>query len=340
MTPRERLARRLAGEPVDRPPNLNILMAYAARRLGVSYAEYCRDHRRLVEAHLLCNEAFGIDLLSTMSDPLREASDLGARIEFPPEGNPLCVELPVKTAADLGRLRRVAPADGPRMADRLRAIEDYRRAAGDHWPILGWVEGPLAEAADLHGVSETMVDLQVDPEFVKDLMAFCREVVIDFARAQIAAGAEVVGMGDAVASLIGPEVYAELVLPEERAVVDAVHAAGARVKLHICGNTTHLLDLIGETGADIIDVDWMVDMGQAVQVIGPRAAVCGNFDPVTVALQGTPAAVRAAVHACVAAGDARTCIAAGCEIPRETPEANLRAVDEALREVGATAARG
>jgi uroporphyrinogen decarboxylase len=87
---------------------------------------------------------------------------------------------------------------------------------------------------------------------------------------------------------------------------------------------------MAETGADIIDLDWMVDMARAAEVFGPRQSVCGNQDPVTVMLQGTPEAVRQATLACMHAGGPRSISAAGCEIPDGTPPANLLAQAEAL----------
>jgi uroporphyrinogen decarboxylase len=85
-----------------------------------------------------------------------------------------------------------------------------------------------------------------------------------------------------------------------------------------------------DSGADIIDIDWMVDIKQAADVFGDQAALCGNFDPVSVMLQGTPEEVTTAVIACQAFGGERYFSAAGCEIPIRTPGENLRAQADAL----------
>jgi len=88
------------------------------------------------------------------------------------------------------------------------------------------------------------------------------------------------------------------------------------------------------SGADIIDVDWMVDMGQAAAIFGDRVAICGNQDPVAVMLNGRPEDVRRVTQACMIAGGARSISAAGCEIPLGTPHANLLAQVAALAELG------
>jgi uroporphyrinogen decarboxylase len=78
----------------------------------------------------------------------------------------------------------------------------------------------------------------------------------------------------------------------------------------------------------------MVDFGNAVRKLGKHTCVNGNFDPVGILLQGTPQSVKEAVWYCLRTGDERTFISAGCEVPKNTPQANLMAVDEALREYG------
>jgi uroporphyrinogen decarboxylase len=331
MTPRERLFRRLNAEPVDRIPNLNIVMTFAARAIGVPYSRYVRDHRALVEGNLAVCERFGIDLLSAISDPYRETADLGAAVLFPQDDVPKCVDPLIKDYTDIQKISVKDPSQGPRMSDRLSAVELLRREAGDRYPVMGWVEGAFAEANDLRGMSELMTDLYEAPAFVEELLELCLQQAVAFATAQVRAGADIIGIGDAAASLVSPRTYESLVLGYEQRLINAIHAAGAKVKLHICGNTSKLLPAMAQTGADIIDVDWMVDFAEAVRAM-PHAAVCGNFDPVAVLLRGTQEQVRTAVARCAAAGNTRTMIAAGCEVPRDTPEANLLAVAEALKQ--------
>jgi MtaA/CmuA family methyltransferase len=220
------------------------------------------------------------------------------------------------------------------MGDRVAAVQEFRRQAGGKVPIMGWVEGALAEAADLRGVGALLVDLYDRPEWVRDLLDMCVEVEIAFARAQVRAGADIIGLGDAIASQVAPKMYRLYALPYEQRIFGAVHEMGALARLHICGNTTRILADMVQSGADIIDIDWMVDMRSAVAVFGDRAAVCGNFDPVAVMLNGTPEQVHDAVTSNGVDGGVRWISAAGCEIPDRTPHANL------LAQVHALAGRG
>jgi MtaA/CmuA family methyltransferase len=237
---------------------------------------------------------------------------------------------------DLKKLKPIRPEQGRRMSDRVEAIRTFRQQVGGEVPIMGWVEGALAEAADLRGVGTLLLDLVDRPEWVGDLLEICVQVEIDFARAQVEAGADIIGLGDSIASQISPRMVQQFALPYEQRIFAAVHEMGAWGRLHICGNITHILDLAASSGADILDPDWMVDLGRAAETVGDRAVLCGNMDPVAVLLHGTPELVSERVFDCARTGGRRWICAAGCEVPDGTPHANLLAQARTLREIGST----
>jgi len=333
MKPLERVRRRLRGEKVDRPPNFDIYMQRAAHHAGRPLSRYYLDHRVLVEANLLVLEAFDLDIVQAISDPYREASDLGLEVEWPEDGLPVRRAIRLREPEDAARLDLVAPEDGPRMSDRIEAVRLLRKTVGDDVPVMGWVEGAFALASVLRGDTNVLLDIHDRPDWLEDLLDRLVEVGVAFARAQVAAGAHVIGLGDSMGSLVSPRHYRELVLPYEQRVFAAVKEAGAIPRLHVCGDTSRLLADMARSGAAIVDLDWMVDLGRAVEVFGPGGpAPCGNFDPVAVMLRGTPAQVEDAVRLCAAAGGPRHFSAAGCEVPDGTPEANLLAHARALRD--------
>jgi uroporphyrinogen decarboxylase len=335
VKPLERVRRRLHGEPVDRPPNFDIFMQRAAHHMGRPLSRYYLDHRVLAEANLAVLEAFDLDIVQAISDPYREASDLGLEVEWPEDSLPVRRAIRLQTPEDAGRLRLVAPQDGRRMSDRLAAVCLLRERVGDDVAVMGWVEGAFALASVLRGDTNLLLDIHDRPEWLKELLDRLVEVGVAFARAQVAAGAHVIGLGDSMGSLVSPKQYREFVLPYEQQVFAAVAEAGAIPRLHICGDTNHLLADMARSGAAIVDLDWMVDLARAASVFGPTGpAPCGNFDPVSVMLQGTPDDVASAVRACAAAGGPRLFSAAGCEVPDGTPDSNLLAHARALRELG------
>jgi MtaA/CmuA family methyltransferase len=318
------------------------MMTFAAHHIGQPLSRYYLDYRVLARANLAVLEAFDLDIVQAISDPYREGHDFGVAVEFPEDGLPMKKRSVLLEPDDLGKLKPPDPTTGPRMSDRLEAVRLMREQVGGEVPVMGWVEGALAEAAVLRGDSALLVDLYDRPEWVHELLEICTEVEIAFARAQIEAGADVIGLGDAIASQVSPSMYARFALPYEQRIFGAVHEMGALTRLHICGDTTHILVPMAESGADIIDLDWMVDLGQAVEVFGDLPArgtgegpvICGNFDPVVVMLQGTPEEVYQATHDCLDNGGSRLFSGAGCEIPDGTPHKNLLAQARALREYG------
>ncbi len=332
MDSHERVSARLRGESVDRPPNFDIMMTFAAHYIGQPLRRYYLDYRVLCDANLAVQEAFSLDIVQAISDPYRETADFGAEIIFPEDGLPVSAQPLLAEPGDLAKLRPPDPASGRRMSDRLAAVQRLRARVGGKVPVMGWVEGGLAEAADLRGAGTLLTDLYERPEWVGELLELCAQVEIAFARAQVAAGADIIGLGDAIASQISPAMYRQYALPYEQRIFAAVHEMGALARLHICGDTTRIVPAMAESGADIVDVDWMVDFARAAELCGERIAVCGNFNPVAVMLQGTPDEVRVAVTRCLRAGGPRAISAAGCEIPDGTPPANLLAQAQALRD--------
>lgn len=332
MNSLQRVQNLIAGEPVDRVPNFDIFMTRAAHHIHSPLSKYYLDHRVLCEANLAVLKEFDLDIVQAISDPYREAADMGLEVEFPTDNLPLNKKPLIKEPDDLYKIRFPVKGFGARMTDRLDGIRLMREQVGDEVPVMGWVEGALAEAADLRGITNIMKDFKQRSAWLKELLEKCVEVEIAFACAQIDAGAHIIGLGDAVASLISPTMYREFALPYEQRIFEAIKAKGAIPRLHICGNTTHLLKDMAQSGAQIVDVDSMVDMRQATQALD-GLAVCGNINPVSVFLQGDPDKVRDAVFANAAAGYPRWISAGGCEIPDETPAENIHAQRQALRDL-------
>jgi MtaA/CmuA family methyltransferase len=332
MNAYERFYQRLQGNPVDRAPNFNIFMAYGAKHIQKPLRDYYLDHRVLVKANLAMCEHYEVDIVQAISDPYREAADFGLQVEFPENGLPISRTPLLLEPSDLKQLIRPVPTQGKRMSDRLEAVQLFRQKVGGEIPIMGWVEGALAEAADLRGVSNLLEDLILRPEWVEELLEICVQVEIEFARAQVQAGADIIGLGDAIASQISPRMYRRFALPYEQRIFAAVHELGALARLHICGNTSRIVPDMVVSGADIIDLDWMVDMAAATTAFGEQISFCGNMDPVAVMLQGTPQQVYQATQQCLLAGGVRGISAAGCEIPVGTPPENLHAQTRAIRD--------
>jgi MtaA/CmuA family methyltransferase len=325
VTPKERIHAILEADPYDRPAVTPIFMAWAAHYVRHSYRDYYLDGDVLVKAQLAVSRAFNLDQISAISDPWREASAYGVEFEYPEEGVGKPKDILIKSDSDISKLKTLDVESCERMQQRIDSVTKMAAEVGDTHSVLGWVEGPLAEYADLRGVENAMMDLIDRPDmFLKAAETIVQNAAV-FSLAQIRAGADTIGMGDAAASLVGPELYVKYVLPLEKQIIDAVHEAGAFMKMHICGNIINIIEHIPKSGADVIDVDWMVPLERARQLAGPDVVLCGNLDPSAVLLQGSPEDVAQAARNCTEAGGEKFFLMPGCEVPPGTPEANIRA---------------
>lgn len=309
-----------------------LLMHFAASYAGKTYAEFASDYKALVESNLRCLYDFDIDAVGLISDPYRETSAFGAEVTFPDEAVPKCHDIIIQTIDDIKALKNPDVYKAERTMDRIKAAELLSREVGSEVPIIGWVEGPLAEACDLAGVNEILLYLMMNPDFVSALTDKTLQTAKDFAKAQIEAGCDVIGVGDAICSQIDQISYQTFVKEKHAELFDFIHNLGAKVKLHICGNITHLLPNIRETKPDIVDIDHMVDMDEAYNILGNRIIRCGNLDPVSVIQQKSVEDVSQYVKSLCEKENGRPFIlSGGCEISVQTPIENMKALREVSR---------
>jgi MtaA/CmuA family methyltransferase len=325
MTSKERIYAVMEGLPVDRVPVTPIFMAWAAHHIGRCYRDYYLNGDVLVESQLTMARDFHIDQVSAISDPWREASGYGMEFNYPEDGVGKPKAILLKSPEDIAKLEIIDIDQAERMKQRIESIEKMAVAVGSTHSVLGWVEGPMAEYVDLRGMENAMMDLMDRPEIFQQAAEIIIENAVNFARAQVEVGADMIGVGDAAASLVGPQLYAELVLPWQQTLFAAIHDAGATVKLHICGNINNIIADMAKSGADIIDADWMVPLDEARKAVGENIVLCGNFDPTAVLLQGTPEQITAAAMECIAKGGEKFILMPGCEVPPGTTVENLQA---------------
>jgi MtaA/CmuA family methyltransferase len=304
-------------------------MQFAAEYIGSNYGQFASDFNVLVEANLRCMDDFGLDMLGLISDPYRETSAFGAGIQFIPTGVPRCLNLIVNSMDDIINLKNPDVYKAKRTLDRIKAGEVLSRKTQGNIPIIGWIEGPLAEACDLAGVENMMMQLMIDPDFANRLMDKCMVTAKDFAKAQIEAGCEIIGMGDAVCSQIDVDTYNFFVRDRHQELIDFIHSLGGKIKLHICGDTTHLLPSYINFNLDILDLDWQVDINNARETLGEKVIFAGNINPVTVQNKSRDEVFQISKNLVDKHRNERFILSAGCEISVLTPPENLKAMSEA-----------
>ena len=323
----ELFAGNLSSQVLFRP----ILMHFAARFCGSTYGEFASDYKTLVDCNIRCMEHFDTDMVGLISDPYRETSAFGAKISFPSEAVPRCENILVKTMDDVRQLKNPDIYKCDRTLDRIMGARLFQKELGGTVPVIGWIEGPLAEACDLAGISEMLMNMMIDTSFSNLLMDKCVVTAKDFALAQIEAGCDIIGIGDAICSQIDPDTYETHVKERHLEIIRFIQGKGARVKLHICGDITHLLPSIAGLNVDILDLDFPVDMKYAREIAGPGPVICGNINPLLV--QDLPAEeLESRISEMISSMRGQKYIlSAGCEITVNTPPENLMTLSNARR---------
>jgi len=314
----------IAGLKVDRPPFHPILMRLAAKYAGIRYKDFCLDYHKKVEANIVCATDFSYDWVNVMSDPYAEASAYGTGLTYPEDNLPQVSKWLVNEIDEIDKIKLLKVEDHERMVSRVNEVKEFSRQVGNTQFICGWVEGPLAEYCDLRDLSAACMDMYENPDKIKQALDVITENAIRFAEAQVKAGAHCIGMGDAVCSLISPDLYQEFVFPREKAIVDHVHSLGAKIKLHICGNTSGILPDMVKTGADIVDIDHLVgSMSNYIDLFPKNQVPSGNSNPVSVIRDGNSQSIEDSVRQCWLDTKRRGIVSAGCEIPPDTAFENM-----------------
>lgn len=304
-------------------------MQFAAEYIGSNYGAFASDYKVLAEANMKCLNDFDIDMLGLISDPYRETSAFGAKIKFVPNGVPRCLNLIVNSIDDVKNIKTPNIYQSERTFDRIKAGEVLAKKTQGNIPIIGWVEGPLAEACDLTGIENMMMRLMVDPDFTNRLMDKCMVTAKDFAKAQVNAGCEIIGIGDAVCSQIDVETYTTFVRERHRELIAYIHDLGGKIKLHICGDINHLLPSFTDFKLDILDLDWQVDIHHARSVLGNDVIFSGNINPVIIQNKTKDEVYQLCKKLVESHKDQRFILSAGCEITSLTSPENLLAMRKA-----------
>jgi MtaA/CmuA family methyltransferase len=245
----------------------------------------------------------------------------------------------LKRLEDVEDLELPDPEKSGRLPVWLEATRVLMEEIGDHVLIMGRADqGPFDLACLLRGSEQFMVDLMVeDPAKIHRVLEYCTKAGEIFGKAQKDAGAHVTSIGDAYAgpNLVSPDVYRDFALPYEKQLTRALQDYGIFYAIHICGNTTSILEDMNSAGADILELDWQVDMGVARKVVDPRTVLMGNINPSDPLVFGTAEAVEKIAKKIIEDTQGQGLfLSSGCAMGRNTPGDNIRAMVNAAKKYG------
>ncbi|MEA5515521.1 uroporphyrinogen decarboxylase [Nodularia sp. UHCC 0506] len=284
------LLRAARGEVVDRPPVWMMRQAgrymKAYRDLREKYPSF-RDRSEIpevaIEVSLQPWRAFRPDGVILFSDIVTPLPGLGIEMDIA-EGKGPIINSPLRTQEQIDRLRPLEPeASLPFIKTILQAL---RQEVGNQSTVLGFVGAPWTLAAyavegkgsKTYSVIKNMAFS--DPTILHQLLAKFADAIAIYARYQIDCGAQVVQMFDSWAGQLSPQDYDTFALPYQQRVFQQVKETHPDTPLILLvSGSAGVLERMPKSGADIVTVDWAVDMAEARARLGKHVKVQGNLDP-------------------------------------------------------------
>lgn len=269
------------------------------------------------------NERFKPDGVFTFMDLTVEAEALGLEISFPENDTPSVSEHSVKDIEALN----VMKANYKGVSGRMNVFIDTVKKMSEAISVQkgAYVIGPFSLACEMNSVNDMMTNLLIEPEFTHEIIDFCIEVVSDYTNELFKAGADTVCVLDPTAMMLAPEQYDEFAGEPFKKLLKNVN--NQPLILHICGNTTHLIDNMCQTGACGLSLDSQVDFSKVIKQMPKNVDLIGNLDPVSVFLNGNKESILKSTANLreEMKEHSNFILSSGCDLPLETPLENIDA---------------
>ena len=334
------LARLIAsgnGDPVDAVPVAPGIGHYAAFQAREPMTKVAHNPELMAAVVLRSLQRHAYDACSPITDYGIGTESMGSTAVIRDWEQTFVADFAVKSRADVARLRLPDPLRDGRMPVIIECERILVAKVGQVVGVNGGLAGPLSFAANLRGPQQILYDILEDRPLVTQLLQIALEAAKSFGEAQIVhGGVKTVNVYEPITTLISTAAGDEFSFPYLEELIRHLHGLGAKVLLHICNDTTRLLERMVKVGADILSLDVQVDLGRAKKIAGTQAALSGNVATQNLAMAG-PEAIYAETCRCIerAAVGGRFTVSSSCEVPIETPAANIDAMVRAARVFGA-----
>lgn len=282
---RELFERACRGEVLPRVPVWMMRQAgrylpeYRAIRAEHAFLEVCKTPDLAVEVSLQPFRRLGLDAVIVFSDILIVAEAMGLKLELGDAGPNL--PEPVRSEAEVRKLKNFDPESETGFL--MEAIRRLVRELGPAVPVLGFAAAPwtlasyMVEGRTGEGFATVKSFMYAEPRTFRELLSRIAQATISYLRAQINAGAAAVQLFDTWCGELNLREYLDFALP---AVQEIMSGLGKDVPvIYYAKASNHLLLAAADSGADVLSVDWRVDLRELRKTLGPKIALQGNVDP-------------------------------------------------------------
>jgi uroporphyrinogen decarboxylase len=288
-------------EPVERTPVWMMRQAgrylpeYRAIRKKHDFLTMYKTPELAAEVTLQPVDLIGVDAAILFSDILVIPEAMGMKLTFA-EGRGPVFDSPIREINDIRKLRKIEPED--HLSFVLDAIRLVRKDLDNRVPLIGFSGAPWTLTSYMleGGGSKNFTHLKkwrfANQDSLHQILERVTEAVILYIKAQINAGAQAIQLFDTWVGLLDPDGFFEFALPYVQKVLHTVKTEGIPL-IYFAKGGGLWLDKMIDCGADVLGLDWTIDIGYAKNMIGNRVALQGNLDPT--ALLAPPASIRAEV---------------------------------------------
>lgn len=341
MTSLQRVQTVLAGGIPDRVPVCLHNFMLAAREAGERMEDYRVDPEIIARVHLQALEKYGHDCIMVDTDTTMLAEAMGARSECAPDEPGRIVAPAIRSLDEVDRLQVINPQKDGRVPAILEGVRLLVKEVGGEVAVRGNADQAAFDLACMvRGIEDFLMELvdQPDDPRIMQLLEVCYRSHLALHRALAKAGAHLTSMGDSLSGpdVCSPQMFARYARSYEARLVRDLAADNIFVVIHICGDTSKILENLAEYETCGFDLDYKTDAVKAKQTAGQRHILCGNIDPSGVIAQGTPEQVREATRQLLEVWKpgGRFILNSGCAIPPTTPPENIHAMVKAAEDYG------
>jgi uroporphyrinogen decarboxylase len=341
LTPLERLARTIAGDPVDRLPILVLTKMFGLKQLGIALDDCLNsDPDVYVQSQWRCVEELGHEALWAFSG-IWEINELLDPTTIKDTEDARQVHRPyLESIEDVKSLPDLEIKDQGKIPWVLEIIKKLRQLSENQYPVFGHLCMPFEHAFMLRG-NDLYKDLIRSPDLVHRLLEYILELDLQYAILMKDAGANIIWGTNptANAELISNKHYEEFGFPYDQRFFLNLREKGIKTMFHACGDWSGRVDRVFDLGADIYYLSRHFDLLEAKKFCGDRGAIMGNVPVVDMLLRGTPQEVERQAMACArqASEGGRYILGADCTSPRDVPPENMAAIFRVAKEYSLTA---
>lgn len=333
----ERIQAALKGEKPDKTPVMLHNFMMAAEEAGVSMASYRENPQSIADVFIRSVEKYQFDGILVDLDTVTLAGAVGVPVDFPEHEPARSATGNLNELSEVRNLKKINIENYRYVQNWLEAVRLTKQHFGNEIFVRGNCDqAPFSLASMMRGSQQWMLDMLMgEPEMIQELLEYCTDISCQFIRLMAQTGCDMVSNGDSPAGpeMISPEMYEMFAMPFEKRVVDVAHQCKLPYTLHICGDTEPIIEAMQKTGADAFELDYKTNIQKAFDVLHNHACFIGNIDPSSVLAMGSPELVEQKTIELlnVFSKTNRFILNAGCAIPSNTPEANLKRMIQTAR---------